>query len=157
MVVTKFVSKLDIIHLFNREKSYFPRATPYIREIWRFVHRRKVIFPESNARGKYDYFEGEQIFISHLCKGNKCVIPPGERFGEFCQMKSFGHLCLQNYYFGTSLESIPLYDQGVKSWEFRIREIRYCWEGNYDVVEREIRCFDKCHVGLFRPIEFLYK
>ena len=37
---------------------------------------------------------------------------------------------------------IPLYDQSVKSWEFRIREIRYCWEGNmmllrgkYDVVE----------------------
>jgi hypothetical protein len=25
---------------------------------------------------------------------------------------------------------IPLYDQSVKSWEFRIREMRYCWEGN---------------------------
>jgi hypothetical protein len=45
-------------------------------------------------------------------------------------MRSFGHLCLQNYYFGTSLELIPLYDQSVKSWEFQIREIRYCWEGN---------------------------
>jgi hypothetical protein len=33
----------------------------------------------------------------------ECFIPPGQRFGEFCQMKSFGHLCLQNYYFGTSL------------------------------------------------------
>jgi hypothetical protein len=27
--------------------------------------------------------------------------------------------------------------------------------GKYDVVARE--CFDKCHVGLFRLIEFLYK
>jgi hypothetical protein len=60
-----------------------------------------------------------------VCKQNKWI-----------QMKSFGHLCLQNYYFGTSLELILLYDQSVKSWEFRIREIR---------------CFDKCHVGLFRP------
>jgi hypothetical protein len=77
---------------------------PCIREIWRFLHPRKVISPEGNARGKYDYFEGEQIFISPLCKGNECFIPPGQRFGEFCQMKSFGHLCLQNYYFGTSLE-----------------------------------------------------
>jgi hypothetical protein len=25
---------------------------------------------------------------------------------------------------------IPLYDQSVKSCEFRIREIRYCWDGN---------------------------
>jgi hypothetical protein len=25
---------------------------------------------------------------------------------------------------------ILLYDQSVKSWEFRIREIWYCWEGN---------------------------
>ena len=55
------------------------------------------------SRGKYDYFEGEQIFISPLCKGNECFIPPGQRFGEFCQMKYFGNLCLQNYYFGTSL------------------------------------------------------
>jgi hypothetical protein len=29
--------------------------------------------------------------------------------------------------------------------------------GKYDVVEREIRCFDKCHVGLFQSIEFHYK
>jgi hypothetical protein len=82
---------------------------PWIREIWRFVHARKVIFPESNARGKYNYFEGEQydvlinvtwdcfdqsnfyiyriniiewnrlfsreqIFISPLFKGNKCIV-----------------------------------------------------------------------------------
>jgi hypothetical protein len=25
---------------------------------------------------KYDYFEGEQIFTSPLCKGNKCIIIP---------------------------------------------------------------------------------
>ena len=86
----------------------------------------KICFPEKS----HDYFEGEKIFISPLCKGNECFIPPGQRFGEFRQMESFGHLCLQNYYFGTSLELIPLYDQSVKSWEFRIREIRYCWEGN---------------------------
>jgi hypothetical protein len=67
---------------------------------------KKICSPEKShiSRGKYDYFEGEQIFISPLCKGNECVIPPGQRFGEFCQIKSFGHLCLQNYYFGTSLE-----------------------------------------------------
>jgi len=73
----------------------------------------KICSPEKSH--KYDYFEGEQIFISPLCKGNKCFIPPGQRFGEICQMKCFGHLCLQNYYFGTSLELIPLYDQSVKS------------------------------------------
>jgi hypothetical protein len=60
------------------------------KRFWRFVHPKKV------ARGKYDYFEGEQIFISPLCKGNKCFIPPGQRFGEFCQMKSFGHLCFHH-------------------------------------------------------------
>jgi hypothetical protein len=26
-----------------------------------------------------------------------------------------------------------------------------------NIVETEIRCYDKCHVGLFRPIEFLHK
>jgi hypothetical protein len=70
---------------------------PCIREIGIFVHLRKVIFPESNVQGKYNYFEGEQIFISPLCKGNECFIPPGQRFGEFCQMKSFSYLCLQAY------------------------------------------------------------
>jgi hypothetical protein len=127
-----FFQQVNTIHLFPLHKGdmgYF-LPFPFIREIWRFVHPRKVIFPEGNARGKYDYFEGEKIFVSPLCKGNKCVIPPGQRFGEFCEMRSFGHLCLQNYYFGTSLELIPLYDQSVKSWEFQIREIRYCWEGN---------------------------
>jgi hypothetical protein len=34
---------------------------PCIREICRFVHPRKVIFPEGIAVGKYDYFDGEQI------------------------------------------------------------------------------------------------
>jgi hypothetical protein len=85
-----------------------PKNTLYAR----FVHPKKVIFPEGNARGKYDYFKGEQIVISPLCKGIKCFIPPGQRFGEFFQMKCFVHFCLQNYYFGTSLE---LYDQSVKS------------------------------------------
>ena len=74
----------------------------------------KICPPEKSrkARGKYDYFESEQIFISPLCKRNECFIPPGQRFDECCQMKSFGHLCLQiiisehlwSYYFGTSLE-----------------------------------------------------
>jgi hypothetical protein len=131
---------------------------PCIREIWRFVHPRKVIFPEGNARGNYDYFEGHQIFISPLCKRTKCFIPPGQRFGEFCQMKSFGHLCLQNYYFGISQELIPLYDQSVKSWEFRIREIRYCWEGNtmllrgkYDaLINVTWDCFDQSNFYISR-------
>ena len=127
---------------------------PCIREIWTFVHPRIVIFPKSNIRGKYNYFEGEHIFISPLCKGNAFFIPPGQRFGEFYQMESFGNLCLQNYYFGTSLELYLL------TWNTVIWPKRYilnisnngntsCWEGT--------RCFDKCHVGLFRPIEFLYK
>ena len=93
--ITNWVSSVDIIHLFplhNGDVKIF------------FVHPRKVIFPEGNARGKYDYFEGEHIFISPLWKGNECFIPQGQRFGEFCQMKSFYHLCLQTYYFGTSLE-----------------------------------------------------
>ena len=103
-----------------------------IREIWIFVHPRKIIFPEGNAQGKYDYSEGEHIFISPLCKGNECFIPPGQRFGEICQMKSVGHLCLQNYYFGTSLE---LYRYMTKALNLENFE-----NGKYDNVEREIRC-----------------
>ena len=72
----------DIIHLFPLHKGDM-----------------KICSPE-----KSHISEGEQIFISPLCKGNECFILPDQRFGEFCQMKSFGHFCLQNYYFGTSLE-----------------------------------------------------
>jgi hypothetical protein len=60
---------------------------------------------ENVNQSKYVWFYFEQQYT---------FIPPGQRFGEFCQMKSFGHLCLQNYYFGTSLESIPIYDRFVK-------------------------------------------
>ena len=105
------------IHLFPLHmRSYCRIFEKYCRI---FIHLfplhkgdMKICSPEKShiSLGKYDYFEGEQINISPLCKGNKCFIPPGQRFGEFCQMKSFGHLCLQNYYFGTSLE---LYDQSV--------------------------------------------
>ena len=84
-----------IIHLFPLHKGDMQICSPEKSHISR---------GQRHARGKYDYFEGEQIFISLLCKGNECFIPPAQRFGEFCQMKSFGHLCLQNYYFGTSLE-----------------------------------------------------
>ena len=98
---------------------------PCIREIWIFVHPRKVIFPEGNTWGKYDYFEGEHIFISHLCKGNECFFPPCQRFGEICWPSLFTKLIFRNI-----SGVIPLYDQSVKSWEFRIREIRYCWEEN---------------------------
>ena len=70
-------------------------------------------------------------------------------------MKYFGHLCLQNYYFGTSLK---LYDQSVKSWEFRIREIRYCWEGNTMLLRRKYDvlinvtwdCFDQSNFYISR-------
>jgi hypothetical protein len=81
----------------------------------------KICLPE-----KYDYFEGEKIFMSPLCKGNECFIPPGQRFGEFCQMKSFGHLCLQNYYFGTSLELYMTKALNLENFE----------SGKYDMVER---------------------
>jgi hypothetical protein len=83
------ILSINIIHLFPLHKGDMEICSPEKSHI---------------SRGKYDYFEGEQIFISPLCKGNKCFIPPGQRFGEFCQMKSFGHLCIQNYHFGTSLE-----------------------------------------------------
>ena len=83
---------------------------PCIRKIWRFVHPRKVIFPEGNARGQYDYFKGEQISYLPYAREINAFFHQDNVFGEFCQMKSFGHLCLQNYYFGTSLELIPLYD-----------------------------------------------
>jgi hypothetical protein len=53
---------------------------------------------------------------------------------------------------------IPLYDQSVKSWEFRIREIRYCWEGNtmllrekYDVlINVTWDCFDQSNFCISR-------
>ena len=129
-----------------------------IREILRFVHPRKVIFTEGNIW----LFSGEQIFISPLCKGNECFIPPGQHFGEFCQMKFFGHFCLQNHYFGTSLE-LSLLTWNTVIWP-KHKILRISNKGNtillrgkYDVVEREIQCFDKCHVGLFRPIKFLYR
>ena len=77
------------IHLFPLHK----------REIWRLVHPRKVIFPEGNARGKYDYFEGEHIFISPLCKGNEYFIPPGQRFGEFWSFFQTSLLILWFWYY----------------------------------------------------------
>ena len=84
---------VDIIDLFPLHKGDMKICSP-----------EKSHISRGQRPGKYDYFEGEHIFISPLCKGNECFIPSGQRFGEFCQMKSFGHLCLQNYYFGTSLE-----------------------------------------------------
>jgi hypothetical protein len=165
----KCVAYQDLPTLQFWSKSQYPFWSyfPCIREIWRFAHPRKVIFPKGNnvcidlQNCRYSiYLDASEIWLDK--RGLTVMLSPliqiivtivtwycwllslclCQRFGEFCQMKSFGHLCLQNYYFGTSLELIPLYDQSVKSWEFRIREIR---------------CFDKCHVGLFRPIEFLYK
>jgi hypothetical protein len=52
---------------------------------------------------------------------------------------------------------ILLYDQSVKSWEFRIREIRYCREGNtmllrgkYDaLVNITWDCFDQSNFYIF--------
>ena len=63
--------------------------------------------------GEYCFQQVNTIHLFPLHKGDikicspekshvseyECFIPPGQRFGEFCQMKS-----IQNYYFGTSLE-----------------------------------------------------
>ena len=147
--------------MFTRENLYFPRALPSgnmtISRVNKFSYLHYAT--EMNV-----LFHQDNVLVNWVLVSQKFF-----NFIVVCQMKYFGHLCLQNFYFGTSLElSLPLYDQSeitrVKSCEFRIREIRYSWEGNtiflrgkYDVVEREIRCFNKCHVGLFRPIKFLYK
>lgn len=37
---------------------------PYLWEIWRFVHRTKLIFHEGIGRGKYDFSNLENLFIS---------------------------------------------------------------------------------------------
>ena len=101
--------------MFTWEKSYFRGQRP----------------------GKYDYFEGEQIFISPLCKGRECCIPPRLRFDEFCQMKYFGRLCLQNYYFGTSLYR-------AKSWRISNKENTILLRGKYDVsINVTWDCFDQ--------------
>ena len=65
-----------------------------------------VLIDDFNARGKYDYFAGEQISISPLCKGNECLIPPGQRFGELspCLTKVHQFHCpLPNEIFWPSL------------------------------------------------------
>jgi hypothetical protein len=51
-----------------------------------------ICSPEKNHI--YDYFEGEQSFISPLCKGNECFIPPGQRFGEFCLKAEMSHVTI---------------------------------------------------------------
>jgi hypothetical protein len=73
-ITRTFAIECDIIHLFPLQKGDM-----------------KICSPEKShiSRRKYDYFEGEQISISPLCKWNECFIPPGQRFGQFCQMKSF--------------------------------------------------------------------
>ena len=60
-----------IIHLFPLHKGDMQICSPEKSHISR---------GQRHARGKYDYFEGEQIFISLLCKGNECFIPPAQRF-----------------------------------------------------------------------------
>ena len=59
---------------------------------------------------------------------------------------------------------IPLYDQSVKSWEFRIREMRYCWEGNTMLLRGKCDvlinvtwdCFDQSnfYIGIIHIIEW---
>jgi hypothetical protein len=70
----------------------FAAKTNYIQQYCNFQY---VWYNLYMQRGWNDV---QYINISSLCKGNKCFIPPGQRFGEFCQMKSFRHLCLQNHY-----------------------------------------------------------
>ena len=81
------------IHLFPLHKGDMKICSPEKNHISRGQHVREIWL-----------FRGWTNFISPLCKGNKCFIPLGQCFGEFCQIKSVCHLCLQNYYFGTYLE-----------------------------------------------------
>ena len=121
---------------------------PCIREIWRFVHQRKT-------RGKYDYFEVENFsYLPHAREMN-VLFHQANVLVNSAKWNLLAIFCLQNYYFGNICGVI-----------FTNMEYRYITKalnlenfekGKYDIVEREIRCFDKCHVGLFRPIKFLYK
>ena len=74
---------------------------PCIRKIWRFVHPRKVIFPEGNALGKYDYFEGEQIHIS-LMQGKWMFYSTRPTFWWI--LNSFQDMCFRmSYVFVSSI------------------------------------------------------
>jgi hypothetical protein len=96
--------------------------------------------------GKYDYFEGEQIFISPLCKGRECCIPPRLRFDEFCQMKYFGRLCFvpttyylvpSIYYFvPTTYDIIPF--QNIYSTYIEIRLVSRVSKSSYLPYAREM-------------------
>jgi hypothetical protein len=120
-----------VLNIFaNLTDIYFP----CIRVIWRFVHQRKVKFPE-------DYFEGEHIFISPFMQGKWMFYSTRPMFWWILPNEIFWPSLFTRLLFRNISGVIPLYDQSIKSWEFRIREIR---------------CFDNCHVGLFRPIKFLY-
>ena len=134
---------------------------PCIREIWRFVHPSEIWlfrgwtnFHISIMQGKWMFYSTRSTFWWILL--NEIFWPSLFTKLLFLNISGVIFTNMEYRYMTKALNLL--------SWEFRIREIRYCWEGNtillrgkYDVVEREIRCFDKCHVGLFQPIEFLYK
>ena len=102
------------------------------REIWLF--RRWIHFHISLMQGKWMFYSTRPTFWWNILAIFVYQIIISE------------HLWSYLY-----LHGIPLYDQIVKSWEFRIREIRYCWEGNtmllrekYDVlINVTWDCFDQ--------------
>ena len=76
-----------VTYAFGRRTLYI--YFPCIREIWRFVHPRNMTISRGNKFAYLPYAK-EWMFYSTR--------------PTFFWMKSFGHLCLQNYHFGTSLE-----------------------------------------------------
>jgi hypothetical protein len=60
MQINKYESGWNIIHLLSVHKGDMNICSP-----------EKVIFPEGNPRGKYDYFEGEQISYLPYARENK--------------------------------------------------------------------------------------
>jgi hypothetical protein len=121
--------------MFTREKSYFPRATPEgnitISRVNKFSYlpyarEMKILLHQANVLVNSAEWNLLAIFVY------KIIISE--------------HLWSYLYWHG-----IPLYDQSVKFWEFRIREIRYCWErntmllrGKYDVlINVTWDCFDQ--------------
>jgi hypothetical protein len=95
--------------LFTWEKSYFPRATSKgnitISRVNKFSYlpyarEMNVLFHQANVLVNSAKWNLLAIFVY------KIII------------------------FRNISGVLSLYDQSVKSWEIRIREIRYCWEGN---------------------------
>ena len=123
MYIYRIYNCTDNMHLFplhkgdmkicSLEKSHISRwQSP--REIWLF--RGWTNFHISRMQGKWMFYSTRPMLWWIL---------PNEIFWP----SLFSKLLFRNIS-GVIFTKIPLYDQSVKSWKFRIREIRCWWEGN---------------------------